>query len=175
MKMKSIMQKKRKFQLIIPLVFLLIVTSSCINQDKKRGEDISTDKGATIPEIEILPLPKNEKREIIVDDYEAVLDHVDKWPEFPGDPDAPIEYMKENLQYPEEAKDKGIAGRVICQFIVLKDGTISDVEVIRGVHPLLDAEAVRVLESMPKWKPGVVHGRTVKVRVLYPVTFRHQR
>ena len=74
-----------------------------------------------------------------------------------------------------KAQEKDIQGRVICNFVVEKDGSISDVEVVRGVHSALDAEAIRVIQSMPKWTPGKQRGHTVRVRYTLPVVFKLQQ
>ncbi|MDD4777095.1 MAG: M56 family metallopeptidase [Fermentimonas sp.] len=98
---------------------------------------------------------------------------VEEQPEFPGGTDAMMKFLADNIVYPADAKVKGIQGRVICNFVVTKDGTIADVSVVRGVEPQLDAEAVRVLESMPNWKPGKQRGQAVNVRYTLPITFKY--
>ena len=80
-------------------------------------------------------------------------------------------YLELNTRYPEEAKNAGILGRVLIGFIVETNGSIDGVTVLRPVHPLLDAEAVRVISAMPRWSPGLVDGKPVKTRVKLPVTF----
>jgi TonB family protein len=100
---------------------------------------------------------------------------VENQPEFPGGNEALMKFLADNVQYPKEAQEKGIQGRVICNFVVMKDGSITDVNVERGVDPLLDAEAVRVLESMPNWKPGTQRGQAVNVRYTTPLVFRLQK
>ena len=97
---------------------------------------------------------------------------VEEHPEFPGGMSALATYIKENLRYPEEAKQKGIKGRVVLSFVIGSDGSISDVKVMRSVHPLLDAEAVRLVESMPKWIPGKQMGKVIRTRYNLPVLFR---
>jgi len=81
-------------------------------------------------------------------------------------------FIKDNIVYPEVAREAGIQGRVIVQFIVGTDGTISDIEVVRGVHPLLDEEAMRVVGKMPKWKPGKLMDKTVRTKYSLPVFFK---
>ncbi len=93
-------------------------------------------------------------------------------PEFPGGTPAMNHYIYKHLQYPEEAAKNQIQGRVIVSFTVRADGTIADIEVIRGIHELLNAEAVRVIRSMPKWKPGTRNGKPVAMEVVIPVVFR---
>ncbi len=109
------------------------------------------------------------------DEDDVVFVIVEKMPEFPGGHQALTKYLDENVKYPAIAQENGIQGRVICQFVVNKDGTITDIEVIRsGGDPSLDQEAVRVIEAMPKWKPGEQRGKTVRVRYTVPVNFRLQ-
>ena len=95
---------------------------------------------------------------------------VDPVPSFPGGPTKLIEFIKNNLHYPNE--DICAHGRVVVTFYVETDGSITDVEVIRGVDPLLDNEAVRVVKSMPKWIPGTQDGKPVRVKYTIPFTFR---
>ena len=96
----------------------------------------------------------------------------DKMPEFPGGMHALMKYVSENVKYPTAAQEKGVSGRVIVQFVVLEDGTISQEQIARGVDEHLDAEALRVVKAMPKWTPGTVDGKPVKVRFTVPVMFR---
>ncbi|MBO7418990.1 MAG: M56 family metallopeptidase [Bacteroidaceae bacterium] len=99
---------------------------------------------------------------------------VDEMPEFPGGMKALLDYLSTNVRYPESAKQAGISGRVTTQFVVGEDGAIRDVKVLRGVSPDLDAEAVRVMSSMPKWSPGKQEGKPVAVRYTVPITFNAQ-
>ena len=100
---------------------------------------------------------------------------VETMPEFPGGQQALFKYLSENVKYPVIAQENGIQGRVICQFVVNKDGSIVDVEVVRsGGDASLDKEAVRVIKSMPKWKPGKQRGKAVRVKYTVPVNFRLQ-
>jgi protein TonB len=80
--------------------------------------------------------------------------------------------LSESVKYPKEASKDGIQGRVVVQFVVEKDGSISEVEVIKKVNEHLDAEAVRVVNAMPKWKPGKQKGETVRVKYTLPISFR---
>ncbi len=96
-------------------------------------------------------------------------------PSFPGGTEALKQFISDNLKYPPQAEKEGIEGRVVCSFIVLGDGTVSDIEVAQSAHPLLDNEAVRVLKLMPKWNPGKQHGVPISVRYTLPITFRLER
>ena len=96
----------------------------------------------------------------------------DQMPMYPGGMQELMKYLQKNIQYPQEAKEKGIHGRVIVQFIVEKDGSIKDTKVIRGVNSSLDNEALRVINAMPKWEPGKHKGEAVSVRYTVPVSFK---
>ena len=100
-----------------------------------------------------------------------VYDKVEVMPEYPGGMEALLEYMMNNVKYPEKAEKQKIEGRVIVGFIVEKDGSISEVHSLKAVHPLLDQEAMRLVNNMPKWKPGKVKGKAVRVSFALPVNF----
>ena len=96
---------------------------------------------------------------------------VEQMPEYPGGMRAGLEFMARNLRYPTKAREAGKQGRVIVQFVVRKDGSLSDFKVLRPVDPWLDAEAIRVISTMPKWKPGMQEGKPVSVKFTLPVAF----
>ena len=83
-------------------------------------------------------------------------------------------YLSKNIQYPPIAEENGIQGRVVATFVVERDGSITDVQVMRGVDPSLDREAIRVLKGMPRWIPGKQNGSAVRVKYTVPVTFKLQ-
>ena len=102
-----------------------------------------------------------------------IFEVVEKMPEFPnGGMAGLMQYLSQNIRYPEAAKNAGKQGRGTVQFVVEKDGSISNVSTLRGVEPDLDKEAVRVISEMPKWKPGTQRGEAVRVRYTVPVMFR---
>jgi protein TonB len=104
---------------------------------------------------------------------ETVYTVVEKMPEYPGGQQALFDYLKANVKYPEIARANGIQGRSLVQFVVNKDGSISDVQILRsGGDPSLDKEAVRVISSMPNWIPGKQGGKLIRVRYTVPVNFR---
>ncbi|MDD3788907.1 MAG: energy transducer TonB, partial [Petrimonas sp.] len=100
---------------------------------------------------------------------------VEDQPLFPGGNAAMMKFLSDNIKYPVIAQENGIQGRVICNFVVERDGSITDVQVVRGVDPSLDKEAIRVIQQMPKWKPGSQRGKPVRVRFTLPVLFRLQQ
>ena len=111
-------------------------------------------------------------REVKKDASGEVYDVVENLPSFPGGPQALLQWISENMQYPDAAKKAGIKGRVIVTFVVRSDGSITDARVIRGVDPSLDAEALRLINSMPKWTPRVQDGKAVNVRYNVPFSFK---
>ena len=100
------------------------------------------------------------------------FDVVEQMPDFPGGAVEMMKFLSENIKYPEAASKAGTQGRVIAQFIVEADGSISNVKVLKNVSDEIDAEAVRVIKAMPKWKPGMQKGQPVRVKYTIPVTFR---
>lgn len=100
------------------------------------------------------------------------IDKVDEKPSFPGGESAMKSYLNSNVKYPDVAQENGVQGRVIVESIIEKDGSMSDVKVIRSVDPSLDREALRVVKAMPKWNPGKLKGIPVRVKNEVPVVFR---
>lgn len=105
---------------------------------------------------------------------ETIFQVVEQMPEFPGGMSALMQYLGKNIKYPTIAQENGVQGRVIVQFVVNRDGSIVDPVVVRSVDPYLDKEAIRVIKTMPKWKPGQQRGKAVRVKYTVPVTFKLQ-
>lgn len=122
-------------------------------------------------EVYIPPPPPKPKQEEVTEEIFVV---VEEQPEFPGGNAAMMKFLSDNIRYPVIAQENGIQGRVICNFVVERDGSITDVQVVRGQDPSLDREAIRVIQQMPKWKPGKQRGSSVRVRFTLPVVFRLQ-
>jgi len=110
----------------------------------------------------------------IEEEDNVVFQVVETMPSFPGGDASLFKFLGDNVKYPVIAQENGIQGRVICQFVVNKDGSIVDVEVVRPVDPSLDKEAIRVIKSMPKWSPGKQRGKSVRVKYTLPVNFKLQ-
>lgn len=108
------------------------------------------------------------------EEVEEIFIVVEEQPEFPGGLAALSKYFSNNVRYPVIAAENNIQGRVICQFTVWKDGSIRDIQVVRGIDKSLDREAIRLIENMPKWKPGKQRGREVSCKYTVPVVFRLQ-
>jgi TonB family protein len=109
-------------------------------------------------------------KKLISDDEPAMV--IDVQPEFPGGTAALLQFLSSNIKYPAECRDSSIEGRVIVSFVIGKDGAICEPEVVKSVHPLLDAEALRVISLMPNWVPGMQQGKPVRVKYSVPITFR---
>ena len=107
-------------------------------------------------------------------EYGKVYNVVEEMPSFPGGMANLMAYLQKSVKFPPEAEKNGIQGRVVCTFIVLKDGTITDGRVAKSVDPALDAEALRVIGAMPKWNPGKQNGVPVNVKYTLPIAFRLQ-
>ena len=99
-------------------------------------------------------------------------DIVEHYPSFPGGQQALLDFLRQNVNYPEQAKKDSIEGRVVVGFVIDTDGSITDQKIVRSVHPLLDAEALRVVKLMPKWEPGSENGTPVKVKYNLPISFK---
>ena len=116
------------------------------------------------------PPPPAPKPEVAT----KVFDVVEEMPSFPGGQGALMSFLSSNIKYPVVAQENGVQGRVIVGFVVERDGSITDVKVMRSVDPSLDREAQRVVRAMPRWKPGKQNGSAVRVKYTVPVVFRLQ-
>ena len=105
---------------------------------------------------------------------QQIFQVVEEMPEFPGGMGECMKFLGKNIKYPTISQENGVQGRVIVQFVVNRDGSIVDPVVVRGVDPYLDKEALRVISTMPKWKPGKQRGKAVRVKFTLPVMFRLQ-
>ena len=124
--------------------------------------DIDGDLGETMEKAQLSETPGEEDVFMVVDES----------PEFPGGTSALMGYLRDNMVVPDSCRENNIQGRVLVTFIVEKDGSITKPEVIKSVHPILDAEALRLVSAMPKWKPGRQNGEVQRVKYMVPVNFR---
>ena len=164
---------------------LLIVEDDKIEEDKqvKNQEDVleneaavgavditegTNDLNMVIIQEQVIAAPKVE------DEQPVSIAMVEQKPEFPGGEAAMYKWLGDNIVYPSAASEEGVQGRVVVEFVVGKDGSISNVKVVRPRHPALDKEALRVVKAMPKWLPGRNNGQPVKVTYTLPVTFKLQ-
>lgn len=145
-----------------------------IVENDEKVEEINIQSEDSQEEVEIAP-PVEEKVEVEVEEDQTVFVIVETMPEFPGGQAELMKYLSNNVKYPVIAQENGIQGRVVCQFVVERDGSIANVEVVRSSNEAsLDREAVRVIKSMPKWKPGKQRGKAVRVKYTVPVNFKLQ-
>ena len=133
----------------------------------KKDSEVKEAGGEVLKAKEVIAEPEPPKVE-----ESKVFDVVEEMPQFPGGPSALFEYLSKNIKYPVVAEENGVQGRVIVTFVVERDGSITDVKVVKSVDPSLDKEAQRVVKSMPHWIPGKQNGSAVRVKYTVPVTFR---
>lgn len=156
-KNRTSLGKATKYLLLVPVVLVLLLGNAV-----QASPDIAD--MITVPFISDGQQVPQKKGDVYV--------VVDKMPEFPGGVKAQQRFIGENLKYPVEAQEKGIEGRVTVRYIVRSTGDITDIEVIRGIHPSLDKEAVRIVQAMPKWTPGKQNGKAVDVYYTLPLIFK---
>ena len=168
-------------------LFFIMQMSSCRNRVRAASDNLN--QSTTIAAVDESYQEKNSNRIYyapngdILDDEEGIyiIEPIDTneifivseyMPMFPGGSDSLLDYLSKNVRYPEACFKDSIQGRVIVSFVVERDGSLSNVEVVRYAHELLDAEALRVVKTMPKWTPGRQRGVTVRVQYRIPVNFR---
>lgn len=135
-------------------------------------EIASTEETGEAVEIKYVAPTVEEEEE---PEEQTIFEVVEQMPEYPnGGMAGLMQFLSKNIKYPTIAQENGTQGRVTVQFVVNKDGSIVDAKVLRGVDPYLDKEALRVINSMPKWKPGMQRGKPVRVKYTVPVMFRLQ-
>lgn len=176
LKQRIIMMNKKKSNatvhikyalFVLPAFALLVAGNISCSQDASQTEDAKEEVVAPVsPEAKEAPAEKAAEEEIFM--------VVEQMPEFPGGIKELMDYLGTNVKYPENAMKKNVQGRVVVQFVVEKDGSLSEASVIRSIDPDLDAEALRVVQTMPKWKPGMQKGQAVGVKYTLPVSFKLQ-
>ena len=158
-----------KYLLFVPLAFALVFMASCKRKTKVQEQVMEGTK------VEVKAETGEDTAQIKnAEPTDKAYEVVEQMPTFKGGDAALMKYLSENIKYPEAAEKAGEQGRVVVNFIVEKDGAVSNVKVARSVTPTLDAEAVRVIKAMPKWVPGKQDGKLVRVKYNVPVSFRLQ-
>jgi len=127
-------------------------------------EDVEADQETEVAIVEIQEEEEEEEQEVFF--------IVENMPEFPGGDMALRKYIAQNVVYPEIAKENGLSGKVFVQFVINQKGEVENVKIARGVDPTLDKEAIRVVQNLPKWKPGSQRGKPVKVSYTVPINFQ---
>ncbi|WP_304220838.1 M56 family metallopeptidase [Phocaeicola plebeius] len=176
LKQRIIMMNKKKSNaaghikyalFVLPAFALLVAGNISCSQDASQTEDAKEEVVAPVsPETKEAPADSTAKEEVFM--------VAEQMPEFPGGMKEMLKFLQENVKYPENAMKNNVQGRVIVQFVIEKDGTPTEFKVLRSVDPDLDAEALRVLQTMPKWKPGMQRGEVVRVKFTVPVSFKLQ-
>lgn len=141
------------------------------NVDQEGSKDRTVEAVRNDIAVNVPPPPVEKKEEVKQVVENKVFDIAEQMPSFKGNVN---QWLSQNLTYPAVAAENGIQGRVIVNFVVEKDGSISNVQVVRSVDPALDREAVNVVKRMPKWNPGMNNGQPARVKFTLPVTFKLQ-
>lgn len=144
------------------LALLLIVNARASAQQVKKTDE-------TVYEFSTKDITNIKIKKV---DNDSIYQIVEVMPEFPGGTEKMMDYLSKNIKYPEAAKEKGISGRVFLSFVIEKDGAVSDVKVAKGIGKECDDEALRVVKAMPKWKPGLMKGKPVRVSYMLPIFFK---
>lgn len=176
LKQRIIMMNKKKSNaaghikyalFVLPAFALLVAGNISCSRDASQTEDAKEEVVAPVStDVTAVPTDSVAKDEVFM--------VAEQMPEFPGGMKELLKFLQDNLRYPNSAMEKNVQGRVIVQFVVEKDGTPTEFKVLRSVDPDLDAEALRVLQTMPKWKPGMQRGEVVRVKYTVPVSFKLQ-
>ena len=145
-----------------------------VGMGAKNGKPAKAENTDVVFDMPLEEAMKAEKQKKETPQEEVIFQVVEQMPEFPGGMQKAMEFLGKNIKYPVAAQEAKIEGRVIVQFVVGRDGSVSDAKVMRGVNPELDAEAVRVVSIMPKWNPGKQRGKAVAVKYTMPIMFRLQ-
>ena len=191
---KSQSSRLWKLLALVPIVGVTLalnaetVTDYVYNNDEpqkqvpvKKGKKASTIKTGNGTVLQVVEQEKTVAKEVTAVEEKApiketpsgdVFDVVETMPQFPGGAPELFNYLAKNIRYPKDAMEANVQGRVIVTFVVGKDGSINDARVVKSVNPSLDAEALRVINSMPNWTPGTQSGKAVNVKYTVPITFR---
>ncbi len=142
-----------------------------VNHDVDNDISVSTEIDESA-KVNIEPTAPAELPEEVIPEEPVIFVTAEKMPEFKGGDRALLKYIAEHVVYPEMAKENDIQGTVFVKFVVNELGKVTDVEILRGIDPLLDKEALKVIKSLPDWKPGFQSGKNVKVRMQVPIKFK---
>lgn len=151
------------------ILFALAMCVGCGQSSEQKKDSVPTDVAKEKEQVQV-----QAEDEDTLENGEQVFRVVEVMPKFPGGDAELLKFIAKNVKYPQESQDKGEQGRVICSFVVTKDGTLTNYKVLRGISPALDQEAVRVLQMMPRWTPGTQKGEPVAVKYTVPITFKLQ-
>lgn len=169
------------YRTCISCSILLLMLASCSTQGSRATAAENTQKDSVLQSDKctqcVVPpdgvvVPTNLDPDAKDHSEHYIYDVVEYMPNFPGGQVALMKFIEQNKRYPKDALEEKVQGRVIITLVVEKDGSLSNIEVYKGVRPSLDEEALRIVRSMPKWKPGMQDGKHVRVRYFIPISFR---
>ncbi|GAB6394792.1 MAG: protein TonB [Bacteroidales bacterium] len=144
------------------------------NVELEQQEIVTSEDDQRAAQAQTYVAPAAAAQEEEEESAQPIFTIVEEMPKFPGGDGELLKFLSSSIKYPVIAQENGIQGRVICAFVVNRDGSVVDAEVVRGVDPSLDKEALRVVNTMPKWTPGKQRGKPVRVKYTVPITFRLQ-
>lgn len=162
---------------LIPAVGAAVCLAACVGN----GENKSAESNAEAKDTAKVDNSKAETTDVKFDskvaarnsETDTVMDKCEVMPKFPGGESGMMKFITENVEYPKEAAEKGIKGKVLVEFVVERDGSINEVKIKKSADPILDKEAMRIAKAMPKWKPGTIDGKAVRVKYIMPLTFTY--
>ena len=170
MKKKSNPWARAKYLYVLPVAAICAI--ACTQSPKSAD---NADEQASVNQLNAEEVAKLENSsETTQVEMKEIFQVVEEMPEFPGGMGECLSFLNKNLKYPTICQENGVQGRVIVQFVITKEGDVVNPRVVRGVDPHLDAEALRVIKMMPKWKPGKQRGKDVNVHFTLPITFSLQ-
>jgi len=173
MKRKSNPWARAKYLYMLPVAAICMIACTQSTKSADKAEEATSVEQPKTEQVKQAAKVENTSENTTVTG--EVFQVVEEMPEFPGGNGQELmNFINKNIKYPASAHENGVQGRVIVQYIVTKEGDIVEPKVIRGVDPTLDAEALRVIKMMPKWKPGKQRGKAVNVKFTVPVTFKLQ-
>jgi periplasmic protein TonB len=147
---------------------IIQIVDNDVQIDEEIDIDVEADQNTEVKEYVPVEINKSEEEAEEV----QIFTVVESMPSFPGGEAARIQFLNDNIKYPQMARESGIQGRVFVTFVVERDGSVTDVKVLRGIGGGCDEEAVRVIQNMPKWEPGKQRGKPVRVQFNMPILFK---
>ena len=158
---------------LIPAVGAAVCLAACVGNGENKNAEAKDTATVDNSKAETTAVKFDSKVAARDSGTETVMDKCEVMPEFPGGENSMMKFIAENAEYPKEAAEKGIKGKVLVEFVVERDGSINEVKIKKSADPILDKEAMRIAKAMPKWKPGTIDGKAVRVKYVMPLTFSY--
>ncbi|MDD2952737.1 MAG: energy transducer TonB [Parabacteroides sp.] len=174
---------KKAIMNTVIILFALAMCVGCGQSSGQKEESVTADGAKAKEQVQEKAqeeaqsqdqVPEQVGDEETLENGEQIFRVVEVMPQFPGGDAELLKFIAKNIEYPQESQTNGDQGRVICSFVVTSDGSLTNFKVLRGLTPLLDQEAMRVIKMMPRWTPGTQRGKPVAVKYTVPITFKLQ-